>query len=316
MRLKILLLIAIVISVQAVAGSSSIDVRTNPVNMSFKLAPTTSAEQSLYVMNTGSEIETYRIFVEDNNYADWFTFSSTSFDLKAGDTKEVKVTLNVPATAETNAECKIKIPYNVSEKSTGTEVIIPVHIEISTSEMSYSEKSSSDGSFSGESRSSLESYNSAKVKEISQQLVVNASNLVVDSKKDITYTGEKLKASADNLEDTANQSIDNLEDTTNERIDNWKDTANRSIDNWENTANQSIDNATVSLDKVTRKFEATGRKIEDKTKKYKDPNRIYEDTIQYIDKTIKVCLAKILTYLSNELATLQTDVCYDSIILM
>ena len=305
MRLKILLLIAIVISVQAVAGSSSIDVRTNPVNMSFKLAPATSAEQSLYVMNTGSEIETYRIFVDDNNYADWFTFSSTSFDLKAGDTKEVKVTLNVPETAETNIECKIKIPYTVSEKSTGTEVIVPVNIDISTSEMSYSEKNSSDGSSSGESRSSSRSYDSAKMKEVSQQLVANANNLVVDSKKDITYTGEKLKASADNLEDTANK-----------RIDNWKDAANKSVDNWENTANRSIDNATVSLDKVTRKFENTGRNIEDKTKKYEDPNRIYEDTIQYIDNIIKVCLAKVLTYLSPGLAALQTDVCYDSIILM
>ena len=316
MRLKILLLIAIVISVQAVAGSSSIDVRTNPVNMSFKLAPATSAEQSLYVMNTGSEIATYRIFVDDNNYVDWFTFSSTSFDLKAGDSKEVKVTLNVPETEETNVECEIKIPYTVSEKSTGTEVIIPVHIEISTSEMSYSEKSSSDGSFSGGSRSSLESYDSAKMKEISQQLVSNASNLVVDSKKDITYTGEKLKASADNLEDTANKRIDNWKDTANRSVNNWENTANKSVNNWENTANKSIDNATVSLGKVTRKFEDTGRKIEDKTKKYEDPNRIYEDTIQYIDNIIKVCLAKVLTYLSPGLATLQTDVCYDSIILM
>lgn len=294
MRLKIaLLIIALMISVQVVAGSSSIGIGVSPGNMSFKLAPGTSVDQSLYVMNTGNETATYRIFVDNYTYDDWFTFSSTSFDLKAGDTKEVKVTLNVPATAETNVECKIKIPYTVSENSTGTEVIIPVHIEISTSEMRYSEKSSSDGSFSGESRSPLESYDSAKVKEISQQLVANASNLIVDSKKDITYTGEELKTSAENLEDTANK-----------RVGNWKDAANRSVDNWENTANRNIDNATASLDKVTRKFEDTGRKIEDKTKKYEDPNRIYKDTVQYIDNIIKVCLAKVLTYLSHGLATL------------
>lgn len=334
MGLKILLLIALMVSVQAAAGSSSMDVKINPENMSFNLSPATSAEQSLYVTNTGNETVTYRISVDDNTYASWFMFSSTSFDLKAGDTEEVKVKLNAPATAKTDIECKIKVSCTTLGKSTGTEGIIPVYIEISNSEISYSEESSSDSSSSEGRGSSPESSNSAKVKEISQQLAANASNLVVDSRNDIMYAGENLKGSAekweesadrgidnwkdtanksvgnlenkankriDNLEDTANKKIDNLESTANKRIYNLENTANNRIDNWKDTANKSVDNAAVSLDKVTRKFEDTSRKIEDKTERYKDLDIIYEDKIQYIDNLIKTYETKILTYLNRVL---------------
>ncbi|WP_410509810.1 hypothetical protein RSJ42_06205 [Methanosarcina hadiensis] len=323
MGLKILLLIALMVSVQAVAGSSSMDIKINPESMSFNLSPATSAEQSLYVTNTGNETVTYRIFVDDNTYASWFIFSPTSFDLKAGDTEEVKVTLNVPATSETDIESKIKISYTTLGKSTGTEGIIPVYIEISTSEISYSEKSSSDNSSSEGSGSSPESSNSAKVKEISQQIAANASNLVVNSRDNIIYAGENLKGSAekweesanrgidnwkdtannriDNLENKANKRIDNLENTANNRIDNFENTTNNKIDNLKDTANKSVDNAAVSLDKVTRKFEDTSREIEDKTERYEDFDVVYEDTVRYIYNLIKIYEARILTYLNRVL---------------
>ena len=270
MRLIIVLLIvALIISVQAAAGSSSIGVGASPGNLSFRLAPETSAEQSLYVINTGNETATYGIFVEGDACEDWFTFSSTSFDLKAGEYREVKVKLNVPATEETDVECNIKIPCTVSGKIVGAGIIIPVHIEISASEANYSEVGSSGTSSSAGGKSFSGSFNSSKVKEISQQLVANASNLVVDSRKDITSAGEKLK---------------------------------NSTKNWEETADKSLDNATTSLGKVTRKFEDTGRRIEDNTKerfedtkkKLEELNKIYRDIIQYIDNFIKIRLTKIL----------------------
>ena len=71
-------------------------------NMSFKLAPGTSAEQQIYVINTGNENARYNVFVNESVYQNWFAFSSSSFDLKAGETKDVKATLKVPASAETN----------------------------------------------------------------------------------------------------------------------------------------------------------------------------------------------------------------------
>lgn len=270
MRLKILLLIiALMISVQAAACSSSIGVGVSPGNMSFKLAPATSAEQSLYVINTGKETATYEIFVDDNTYDDWFRFSSTSFDLKEGEYKEVKVTLNVPATAETDVECKIKIPCTVSGEIIGTGVIIPVHIEISTSEVGYSKGDSSGASFSGESRGSAESSNNAGVKETSQKPVVNSSSLVVDSKQDITSAGEKLEASAEN---------------------------------WEEIADMSLDSATAGLGNVTRKFEDvttsldnTTQKFENTARRFEDLNIIFGSITQYVANIIKICVAKILT---------------------
>lgn len=210
MRLKVVLLvIALMISVQAAAGSSSLGVGVSPGNMSFKLAPATSEEQSLYVINTGNETATYGIFVDENTYDDWFKFSSSSFDLKAGEYKEVKVKLNVPATAETDVECKLKIPCTVSGEVVGTGVIIPVHINISTSGVSYSEGGSSDTSCSGGERGFPKSSNNSGVKEISQQLVAKASSSLGDSKQDIIISaGQKLKASTENWEEIANMSLD------------------------------------------------------------------------------------------------------------
>ncbi|MDI9394259.1 MAG: hypothetical protein QM426_02075 [Euryarchaeota archaeon] len=175
MRLKIVLLvIALMISVQAASCSSSIGIGVNPGNMSFKLSPDTSEEQSLYVINTGKETARYEVFVDDSTYEDWFRFSSSSFDLKAGEYKEVKVALNVPATAETDVECKIKIPCTASGENIGTGVIIPVHIEISTSDQGYSK----------------------------------GDSLLLDPKQDIRSTGEKLEASAENWKEVADKSLD------------------------------------------------------------------------------------------------------------
>jgi hypothetical protein len=130
MRMKIvLLIITLMISVQATTASG-MGIGVSPGNMSFKLAPETSAEQLLYVINTGNETAKYDVFVDGSTYKNWFTFSPSSFYLIAGEQKEVKVTLNAPASAEANAECKIKIPCTVSGSVVGTGIIIPVHIEI------------------------------------------------------------------------------------------------------------------------------------------------------------------------------------------
>lgn len=132
MRIKIMLfIITIVISLQA-ATAYGMGVGVSPGNMTFKLAPGTSVEQTIYVINTGNETANYDVFVNESTYQNWFTFSPSSFTLKAGEQKEVKVTLKVPASAETNVKCKIKIPCTVPGKTVGAGIIIPVQIEIST----------------------------------------------------------------------------------------------------------------------------------------------------------------------------------------
>ncbi|KKG13423.1 hypothetical protein EO98_16795 [Methanosarcina sp. 2.H.T.1A.6] len=186
MRMKLVLfIIALMVSVQA-ATASDIGVGVSPGNMSYRLAPGASAEQSLYVINTGTETATYNVFVDDNAYESWFTFSASSFELRAGENKEVKVTLKVPASAEEDTDCKIKIPCTVPGGDVGTGVIIPVHIEISTYEGSSSGASSSGSSSSGGGGGSPEPASNVEVKELTQQHVVSGSRARFSFTQDAT----------------------------------------------------------------------------------------------------------------------------------
>ena len=162
MKIKILLfIVTLIISLQATTAYG-MGVGVSPGNMSFKLAPGTSSEQTMYVINTGNETAKYDVFVNESAYQNWFTFSSSSFDLKAGEIKEVKVTLKVPASAETDFKCKINIPCTVPGRTVGAGVKIPVRVELSTLE-----ESSSKGVFSGSSSSKGVSSSSSSSKGVS-----------------------------------------------------------------------------------------------------------------------------------------------------
>jgi len=80
MRMKVVLFIlALMVSIQAVASASYIGVGISSGNMNYRLAPGSSAEQSLYVINTGTETATYNVFVDESGYYSWFTFSVSFF---------------------------------------------------------------------------------------------------------------------------------------------------------------------------------------------------------------------------------------------
>lgn len=213
MKIKILLfIVTLIISLQATTAYG-MGVGVSPGNMSFKLAPGTSSEQTMYVINTGNETAKYDVFVNESAYQNWFTFSSSSFDLKAGEIKEVKVTLKVPASAETDFKCKINIPCTVPGRTVGAGVKIPVRVELSTLEESSSEGVSSSGSsskgvFSGSSSSkgvssssssSEETENSSnplteiKSKETLKQSLKKIIDNILNFIQSILYMGEKLK---------------------------------------------------------------------------------------------------------------------------
>jgi hypothetical protein len=193
MRIKIMLfIIAFMISLQATAAYG-MGIGVNPGNMSFKLAPGASAEQPLYVINTGNETANYSVFADESPYKNWFTFIPSSFDLKAGEIMEVEVTLKVPATAQENnsTECKIKVPCTVPGKIVGTGVIIPVHMEISTLEENASEDISSNSTFG-----------KLGVKEI-QEFLNNNNITKLNLTQNFSGITDTLKNSAENLGESA-----------------------------------------------------------------------------------------------------------------
>jgi len=185
MKAKIVLFILTLMILVQAAAASDIGVGVSPGNLSYRLAPGTSAEQSIYVINTGNETATYNVFLDDNAYDSWFTFSISSFELRAGENREVKVKLYVPASTEGNVDCKIKVPCTVPGGDIGTGVIIPVHIEVSTSEGSSSGISSSGGSSSA-GGVSPEPASNIESKELSQQYVTNGSRAEFDFTQNAT----------------------------------------------------------------------------------------------------------------------------------
>lgn len=199
MRIKILLFyIAFLISLQATTAYG-MGIGVSPGNMSFKLAPGTSVEQPLYVINTGNETANYDVFVNESNYKNWFTFSPSSFTLKAGEQKEVKVTLTVPASAETDVKCKIKIPCTVPGKTVGAGIIIPVHIEISILYVweSFTEYVGNSG-----------------LNEI-KQFFVNCSQVGVNFMQNTTDISEKMKGSVEKSEAFATGIFQNMTKSLN-----------------------------------------------------------------------------------------------------
>jgi hypothetical protein len=213
MKIKILILIVpLIISLQA-ASVYGMGVGVSPGNMSFKLAPGTSSEQPLYVINTGNETAKYNVFVNESAYQNWFTFSPSSFDLKAGEVKEVKVTLKVPDSAESDVKCKINIPCTVPGRIVGAGIIIPVYVELSTLEDSSSERvssesSSSKGMSSDDSSSevvssdsnsskgtenSSNSLNKIEVKEALKRSVEKNIDDRLNFTQNVTHIDEKLK---------------------------------------------------------------------------------------------------------------------------
>lgn len=189
MKIKIVvLLIVLMISARAVSASD-IGIGANPGSLSFKLAPGASAEQSLYVINTGSETATYELYLDDSTYASWLTLSPSSFDLKAKENKMVKVALRVPQSAVGDADCKIKILCSVSGGIVGAGARIPVHIDVSASGESPSGSggiSSGGSSSGGGGGGSPEPASNVETKELSQQFVTNGKHIRFEFKQEAT----------------------------------------------------------------------------------------------------------------------------------
>ncbi len=274
MRMKIVLLIFVLISVmQTASGSSGIGVGVNPGKMNFELAPGTSEGQSLYVINTGSETATYSIFVDGTAYDDWFTFSSSSFDLKAGDNKEVKVKLSIPESAKNDVECKLKVPCTVSGRAIGTGIIIPVHIDISAPEESSSESISLRDDFSRSVKDSLKSFINEGVNEVSKQLIVNGNSLVDNFTQSVTWEDQELKGSAENLGVIVTRSFNN--------------------------STRRFDNSLKNFDDTIKKLEDSIKKYDDLTGNIEDRKENFEDEIKIVNNVIKNIYEKFHRFLTD-----------------
>ena len=123
---KLLFIILLyLISLQSV---SAIGIGVTPGTLNFSVQVGISDTQSLHVINTGTEVSNYRVYV-DEKYADWFDISPDNFTLGADENKEVILTLTPPLSTKGEFDFKI---YAVSsspssEFSVGSGIKVPVH---------------------------------------------------------------------------------------------------------------------------------------------------------------------------------------------
>ncbi|WP_440955843.1 NosD domain-containing protein [Methanosarcina sp. Mfa9] len=163
------------------APEISIGVGVNPGTLSFKLKPGTQEEQLLYVINTGSEAADCEIRIDNSLGEGWFTVSPSSFNLEAGEIKEVKVILTLPSSVKADAACKILVvPTSGTEVMAGVKV--PVYIDVVTSTSSGSGGSSGGGGGGG----SPEPASNVEAKELSQQFVTSGNQARFDFPEGVT----------------------------------------------------------------------------------------------------------------------------------
>ncbi|WP_143072257.1 hypothetical protein [Methanolobus profundi] len=89
-------------------------------------------EQSLFVINDGSGISDYRVYVDDQ-FVEWFTISPNNFTLDPGEHKEVIIGLKAPISANGNYDLKAYVIASApsSDFEVGSGIKIPVDIKLS-----------------------------------------------------------------------------------------------------------------------------------------------------------------------------------------
>ena len=113
---------------------SASGVGVTPGNLNFSAQIGGSDTKSLFVINTGTEVSNYKVYV-DKDYADWFDISPDNFTLSANENKEVILTLKpqISAIGDFNFMAYVVVSSTSSDVSIGHGIKIPVHAKVSNS---------------------------------------------------------------------------------------------------------------------------------------------------------------------------------------
>ena len=128
MKKIILLLIIIIFLLETV---SAIGIGVTPGNLNFSTQVGLSDSRSLYIINTGTEISNYKVYV-DEDYANWFHISPDNFSLNANENKEVILKFTPPISSKGDFDFTV---YSVSSSpssdfSVGSGIKVPVQATV------------------------------------------------------------------------------------------------------------------------------------------------------------------------------------------
>ena len=103
-----------------------------PGNLNFSVQVGGSDTKSLFVVNTGTEVSSYKVYV-DEDYVDWFDILSDNFNLSGNENKEVKLKLKPPLSAKGEYDLKVYVVASPpsSDICVGSDFKVPVHATVS-----------------------------------------------------------------------------------------------------------------------------------------------------------------------------------------
>ncbi len=104
-----------------------------PRELEFNVYPGSSANETLYVVNTGDNEAKYRVYVEEK-YKNWFDIAMNEFILAPNEVKEVHITVSPPLYAVGDyADYIYVVGTNPSPQlGMGAGIKVPVHLHIAS----------------------------------------------------------------------------------------------------------------------------------------------------------------------------------------
>ena len=105
-----------------------------PGNLNFSAQVGGSDTKSLFVVNTGTEVSSYNVYV-DEDYVDWFDILPDNFNLSGNDNKEVKLKLKPPLSVKGEYDFKVYVVASPSSSDfcSGININMPVQATVSNS---------------------------------------------------------------------------------------------------------------------------------------------------------------------------------------
>jgi hypothetical protein len=105
-----------------------------PGSLNFSIQTGSSDTESLFVVNTGTEVTNYKVYV-DEDYADWFDVLPDKFNLSGSENKEVKLKLKPPLSANGKYDFKAHVVASSlsSDFCVDSSINVPVQATVSNS---------------------------------------------------------------------------------------------------------------------------------------------------------------------------------------
>ena len=115
-------------------GDTQMLTSVTPGNLNFSAQAGGSDTKSLLVVNTGTEVSNYKVYV-DEDYADWFDILPGNFNLSGNEEKEVEFKLKPPLSAKGEYDLEVYVVASPpsSDFCVGSNINIPVQATVSNS---------------------------------------------------------------------------------------------------------------------------------------------------------------------------------------